>query len=51
MQWLPPRAREKKMGVIAMKMVRAARNADLKGSDLIRYALGEVDLDEIPKGL
>lgn len=35
-----PLARERKMGVIAMKMVRRARNADLKGSDLIRYALG-----------
>jgi uncharacterized protein len=37
---LLPLARERKMGVIAMKMVRHARNADLKGSDLIRYALG-----------
>jgi uncharacterized protein len=35
-----PLARERKMGVIAMKMVRRARNADLNGSDLIRYALG-----------
>lgn len=37
---LLPLARERNMGVIAMKMVRRARNADLKGSDLIRYALG-----------
>lgn len=37
---LLPLARERKMGVIAMKMVRHARNADLNGSDLIRYALG-----------
>jgi aryl-alcohol dehydrogenase-like predicted oxidoreductase len=36
---LLPLAREKKMGVIAMKTVRKARNADLKGTDLIRYAL------------
>ncbi|HAV13562.1 MAG TPA: hypothetical protein DCX06_08760 [Opitutae bacterium] len=36
---LLPLAQERKMGVIAMKMVRRARNADLKGSDLIRYAL------------
>ncbi len=35
-----PLARERNMGVAAMKMVRRARNADLKGSDLIRYALG-----------
>ncbi|MFO7725416.1 MAG: aldo/keto reductase [Oceanipulchritudo sp.] len=34
-----PLAREKKMGVIAMKCVRHARDADLKGSDLIRYSL------------
>ena len=27
------------MGVIAMKTVRRARNADFKGTDLIRYAL------------
>jgi aryl-alcohol dehydrogenase-like predicted oxidoreductase len=36
---LLPLARERKMGVIAMKTVRKARNADLKGTDLIRYAL------------
>ncbi len=36
---LLPMARERKMGVVAMKTVRRARNADLKGSDLIRYAL------------
>lgn len=36
---LLPLARERKMGVIAMKTVRRARNADLVGSDLIRYAL------------
>jgi predicted aldo/keto reductase-like oxidoreductase len=36
---LLPLARERNMGVIAMKTVRRARNADLKGSDLIRYAL------------
>lgn len=34
-----PLAKEKKMGVIAMKCVRHARDADLKGSDLIRYSL------------
>lgn len=37
---LLPLARERDMGVIAMKMVRHARNADLEGRDLIRYALG-----------
>ena len=36
---LLPLARERNMGVIAMKTVRRARNADLVGSDLIRYAL------------
>lgn len=36
---LLPLARKKNMGVIAMKTVRQARNADLKGTDLIRYAL------------
>lgn len=36
---LLPLARERKMGVIARKTVRRARNADLKGTDLIRYAL------------
>jgi aryl-alcohol dehydrogenase-like predicted oxidoreductase len=36
---LLPLAREKNMGVVGMKTVRRARNADLKGSDLIRYSL------------
>lgn len=36
---LLPLARERNMGVIAMKTVRHARGADLKGTDLIRYAL------------
>ncbi|GAB4108140.1 MAG: hypothetical protein Kow00105_14300 [Phycisphaeraceae bacterium] len=36
---LLPLAREKHMGVIAMKTVRQARESDLKGSDLVRYAL------------
>lgn len=36
---LLPLAREKNMGVIAMKTVRHARNADLKASDLPRYAM------------
>ncbi len=36
---LLPLARERKMAVIAMKTVRHARNSDLKGSDLIRYAM------------
>lgn len=36
---LLPLARKRKMGVIAMKTVRRARNADLVGSDLIRYSL------------
>lgn len=36
---LLPLARGRNMGVIAMKMVRRARNADLVGTDLIRYAL------------
>lgn len=34
-----PLAAETNMGVIAMKCVRHARDADLKGSDLIRYSL------------
>ncbi len=36
---LLPLARDRKMGVIGMKTVRRARNADLRGSDLVRYAL------------
>ncbi|MDF3129674.1 aldo/keto reductase [Kiritimatiellaeota bacterium B1221] len=36
---LLPLAREQNVSVIAMKTVRHARGADLKGSDLIRYAL------------
>lgn len=36
---LLPLARERKMGVIAMKLIRHARGADLKGTDLIRYGL------------
>lgn len=36
---LLPLAREKNMAVIAMKAVRHARESDLKGSDLVRYAL------------
>ncbi len=36
---LLPLAVERGMGVIAMKMVRRAREADLRGTDLIRYAL------------
>lgn len=37
---LLPMARERNMGVVGMKTVRRARDTDLKGSDLIRYALG-----------
>lgn len=37
---LLPLARERNMGVFAMKMVRQARNADLRGPDLVRYPLG-----------
>lgn len=36
---LLPLAKKKNMGVIAMKTVRHARNADLKASDLPRYAM------------
>ena len=36
---LLPLARERKMGVIAMKTVRHAKETDLKGTDLIRYAM------------
>ncbi len=36
---LLPLARERKMGVIAMKTIRHARESDLRGSDLVRYAL------------
>lgn len=36
---LLPLAVERKMGVIAMKTVRQARAADIKGTDLVRYAL------------
>jgi aryl-alcohol dehydrogenase-like predicted oxidoreductase len=36
---LLPLARERGMGVVAMKMIRHARDAELRGSDLIRYAL------------
>lgn len=51
---LLPLAIERKMGVIAMKTVRHARDADLKGTDLIKYALslqgisvGNVGLDTL----
>ncbi|MEM1446024.1 MAG: aldo/keto reductase [Planctomycetota bacterium] len=36
---LLPLAIERDMGVIAMKTVRRARNADLVGTDLVRYAM------------
>ncbi len=36
---LLPLARERRMGVIAMKTIRHARESDLRGSDLVRYAL------------
>lgn len=36
---LLPLAAERKIGVFAMKVVRHARDADLRGSELIRYAL------------
>ena len=36
---LLPLALEREMGVIAMKMVRRARDADLAGTNLIRYAV------------
>jgi len=36
---LLPLARRHKMGVIAMKAIRRDRQSDLKGSDLIRYAM------------
>lgn len=36
---LLPLARDRNMGVVAMKCVRHAREAALKGADLIRYAL------------
>jgi len=36
---LLPLCQKRNMGVIAMKCVRHARDADLKGSDLIRYSL------------
>lgn len=36
---LLPLCVKNKMGITAMKMVRNAKNSDLKGTDLIRYAL------------
>ncbi len=36
---LLPLARERNMGVFAMKLIRHARNADLQGADLVRYGL------------
>ena len=36
---LLPLARERNMGVVAMKCVRRAREAALKGADLVRYSL------------
>ncbi|MBN2450376.1 MAG: aldo/keto reductase [Lentisphaeria bacterium] len=36
---LLPLARERNLGVIAMKTVRMAKQSDLKGTDLIRYAM------------
>lgn len=46
-----PLAKEKNMGVIAMKCVRHARDADLKGSDLIRYGLSLDGVDTAIVGL
>lgn len=51
---LLPLARERKMGIVGMKTVKQASDADLKGTDLIRYALSlegvhcvEVGLDSM----
>jgi aryl-alcohol dehydrogenase-like predicted oxidoreductase len=48
---LLPLARERDMGVVGMKTVKHARNADLKGSDLIRYALGLEGVHSVIVGL
>lgn len=48
---LLPMARERSMGVVGMKTVKHARNADLKGSDLIRYALSLEGVHSVIVGL
>jgi len=48
---LLPLARERNMGVVGMKTVKHARNSDLKGSDLIRYALGLEGVHSVIVGL
>ncbi len=48
---LLPLARERNMGVVGMKTVKHARNADLKGPDLIRYALGLEGVHSVIVGL
>ena len=48
---LLPMARERNMGVIGMKVFRRARNADLKGSDMIRYALSLTGVHSVIVGL
>ncbi len=48
---LLPLARERKMGIVGMKTVKHARNADLVGSDLIRYALGLEGVHSVIVGL
>lgn len=48
---LLPLAREHKMGVIAMKTIRRDRQSDLKGTDLIRYAMSLPDVHVTIVGL
>jgi len=48
---LLPLARERNMGVIGMKTVRWARNTDLTGSRLIRYALSLEGVASVIVGL
>lgn len=46
-----PLARERDMGIIAMKTVRRARGADLKGTDLVRYAMSLKGVHSVIVGL
>ena len=44
-------ARERKMGIVGMKTVKQTRDADLKGTDLIRYALSLEGMHCVEVGL
>ncbi len=48
---LLPLAIERNLGIVGMKTVRHARNSDLRGTDLIRYALSLTGVSSVIVGL